>query len=89
MMILLALLLMSVSIFLVDRKESRHHCRHFSQRRELEAEVADTPEKLLFGLAFRETLPPHGGMLYIFERKVRPSRDDQRISVSDRYYVGG
>ena len=32
----------------------------------LDAEVADTPEKLLFGLAFRESLPPKGGMLYIF-----------------------
>ena len=33
----------------------------------LETEVADTPEKLLFGLAFRESLPPLGGMLYIFK----------------------
>ncbi|RMH38313.1 MAG: DUF192 domain-containing protein [Nitrospirae bacterium] len=32
----------------------------------LRAEVADTPEKLLFGLAFRESLPPDAGMLYIF-----------------------
>lgn len=32
----------------------------------LKAEVADTPEKLLFGLAFRDSLPPDGGMLYIF-----------------------
>ncbi len=33
----------------------------------METEVADTPEKLLFGLAFREGLPPNTGMLYIFE----------------------
>jgi uncharacterized membrane protein (UPF0127 family) len=33
----------------------------------LNAEVADTPEKLLFGLAFRAALPPDGAMLYIFE----------------------
>jgi len=33
----------------------------------LKAEVADTPEKLLFGLAFRNVLPPGEGMIYIFE----------------------
>src|SRR5690606_31915215 len=33
----------------------------------LNAEVADTPEKLLFGLAFRSALPVDGAMLYIFE----------------------
>jgi hypothetical protein len=33
----------------------------------LKAEVADTPEKLLFGLAFRNVLPPDEGMVYIFE----------------------
>ena len=37
----------------------------------LETEVADTPEKLLFGLAFRESLPPDSGMLYIFETSDR------------------
>ena len=34
---------------------------------EIEAEVADTPEKLLFGLAFRDSLPPGSGMIYIYE----------------------
>ena len=34
-------------------------------------EVANTPEKLLFGLAFREALPPDTGMLYIFETSGR------------------
>ena len=29
--------------------------------------MADTPEKLLVGLAFRETLPANSGLLYIFE----------------------
>ena len=29
--------------------------------------VADTPEKLLFGMAFQDALPPNGGMIYIFE----------------------
>lgn len=66
-MILLAVLLMSVSVFLVERKESSVIVVTFPSGVELEAEVADTPEKLLFGLAFRDVLPPNGGMLYIFE----------------------
>ncbi len=32
----------------------------------LKAEVADTPEKLLFGLAFRPSLPAGEAMLYIY-----------------------
>lgn len=67
MMILLAILLMSVSMFLVERKESSIIVVTFPNGTELEAEVADTPEKLLFGLAFQEALPPNGGMIYIFE----------------------
>jgi uncharacterized membrane protein (UPF0127 family) len=67
MMILLAMLLMSLSVFLVERKESSIIVVRFPSGIELEAEVADTPEKLLFGLAFRDGLPPNGGMLYIFE----------------------
>ncbi|MGC4097590.1 MAG: DUF192 domain-containing protein [Nitrospira sp.] len=68
MMVLLALLLMSASVFLVERKESSIIVVTFPSGVELEAEVADTPEKLLFGLAFRESMPPNGGMLYIFEQ---------------------
>jgi len=68
MMILLAVLLMSASVFLVERKESSIIVVTFPSGAELEAEVADTPEKLLFGLAFRDALPPNGGMLYIFEQ---------------------
>jgi hypothetical protein len=52
MMILLALLLMSVSVFLIERKESDIIVVKFPSGVELEAEVANTPEKLLFGLAF-------------------------------------
>jgi len=66
-LVLLAVLLMSVSLLLVERKESSIIIVTFPNGRELETEVADTPEKLLFGLAFREALPPHSGMLYIFE----------------------
>lgn len=38
----------------------------FPNGKVLKTEVADTPEKLLFGLAFREYLPEDEGMLYIF-----------------------
>jgi len=67
MMVLLAVLLMSVSIFLVERKESSYIVVTFPNGAVVEAEVADTPEKLLFGLAFRDGLPAGGGMLYIFD----------------------
>jgi uncharacterized membrane protein (UPF0127 family) len=67
MMVLLAVLLMSISLFLVERRESSYFVVTFPNGATLEAEVADTPEKLLFGLAFRDELPVGGGMLYIFE----------------------
>jgi uncharacterized membrane protein (UPF0127 family) len=67
MMILLALLLMSVSMLLVQRDEAKSIIVTFPNGTEIEAEVADTPEKLLFGLAFQEALPSNGGMIYIFE----------------------
>jgi uncharacterized membrane protein (UPF0127 family) len=64
---LLAILLMSVSLFLSSPKESEIIIVEFPGGKTLETEVASTPEKLLFGLAFREGLPPDTGMLYIFE----------------------
>jgi uncharacterized protein len=67
MMALLAVLLMSVSMFLVPREEGKTIIIAFPNGVELEAEVADTPEKLLFGMAFHDALPPNGGMIYIFE----------------------
>ena len=51
-LILLAVLLMSISMFLVERKDSDIIVVTFPSGAQLEAEVADTPEKLLFGLAF-------------------------------------
>jgi len=66
-LVLLAILLMSVSTFLTQRDETKTIIVTFPNGTELEAEVADTPEKLLFGLAFQEALPPNGGMIYIFE----------------------
>jgi len=67
-LVLLAILLMSLSTFLVQREEAKMIIVTFPTGTELEAEVADTPEKLLFGLAFQEALPPNGGMIYIFEQ---------------------
>lgn len=67
-LVLLAILLMSLSMFLMQRDETKTIIVAFPNGTELEAEVADTPEKLLFGLAFQEALPPNGGMLYIFEQ---------------------
>src|SRR4029078_11730195 len=64
---LMAVFLMSASYFLIDRKEETIIIVSFPNGREIEAEVADTPEKLLVGLAFRETLPVNSGLLYIFE----------------------
>ena len=67
MMILLAVLLISVSMFLVQRDDSKTIIVTFPNGTQIEAEVADTPEKLLFGLAFQEALPSNGGMIYIIE----------------------
>jgi uncharacterized membrane protein (UPF0127 family) len=66
-LVLLAVLLMSVSLFLSSPKDPDTIIVTFPSGTTLETEVADTPEKLLFGLAFREALPPDTGMLYIFE----------------------
>jgi len=66
-LVLLAILLMSLSLFLVQRDDTKTIIVTFPNGTELEAEVADTPEKLLFGMAFQEALPPNGGMIYIFE----------------------
>jgi uncharacterized membrane protein (UPF0127 family) len=67
MLVLMAIFLMSASFFLVERNEATIIIVSFPNGHEIETEVADTPEKLLFGLAFRETLPANSGMLYIFE----------------------
>ena len=64
----LAILLISISMFIMQRDESKTIIVTFPNGTELEADVADTPEKLLFGLAFQEALPPNGGMIYIFEQ---------------------
>jgi uncharacterized protein len=69
--IILALVLLTVSFFLTNMKDTETIIVTFPSGREIETEVADTPEKLLFGLAFREGLPPNAGMLYIFDASDR------------------
>jgi uncharacterized membrane protein (UPF0127 family) len=66
-LVALAVLLIVGSWFMTNQKDSETIIVTFPSGKQLEAEVADTPEKLLFGLAFREGLPPDSGMLYIFE----------------------
>lgn len=70
-LIVLALVLLIGSFFLTNKKETDIIVVTFPSGTEIEAEVADTPEKLLFGLAFRDGLPVDGGMLYIFETSDR------------------
>lgn len=65
--VLLVVLLISISLFLGGPKESELIIVEFPNGKSMETEVASTPEKLLFGLAFREGLPADTGMLYIFE----------------------
>ena len=55
--VLLVILLISVSLFLGGPKESDLIIVEFPNGKTMETEVASTPEKLLFGLAFREGLP--------------------------------
>lgn len=71
-LIVLALGLLTASWFLTDQQNESHTILvTFPSGKVLETEVADTPEKLLFGLAFREGLPSNQGMLYIFETSDR------------------
>lgn len=62
---------MVTSLFLSNPKETGIILVTFPSGKTIEAEVADTPEKLLFGLAFRDSLPQDSGMLYIFETSDR------------------
>jgi uncharacterized protein len=56
---------------MTSQKDSDTIIVTFPSGMQLETEVADTPEKIFFGLAFREELPPNSGMLYIFETSDR------------------
>ena len=67
---LVAMSLLLISGALLFNRPEQTQVIHvsFPNGKILEAEVADTPEKLLFGLAFREFLPADKGMLYIFDQ---------------------
>jgi uncharacterized membrane protein (UPF0127 family) len=69
--VFLALLLLAGSWFLSGPHESDTIIVTFPSGTTLETEVADTPEKIFVGLAFRDPLPPGLGMLYIFETSDR------------------
>jgi uncharacterized protein len=70
-LIALSALLLSGSWFMMNQKDSDTIIVTFPTGMQLETEVADTPEKIFFGLAFREGLPSNSGMLYIFETSDR------------------
>jgi uncharacterized membrane protein (UPF0127 family) len=67
----LALVLVIGTLFLVNQQDTETILVTFPSGTQIEAEVANTPEKLLFGLAFRDALPSDSGMLYIFETSDR------------------
>jgi hypothetical protein len=71
LLILLAVGVLTASWFLTSPREADTIIVTFPGGATVETEVADTPEKLLFGLAFRDALPPASGMLYIFETSDR------------------
>ena len=65
-LIVMALLLITGALLFNAPEQTQVISIDFPKGGRLNAEVADTPEKLLFGLAFRSSLPPDSGMLYIF-----------------------
>jgi len=69
-LIVLAVLMIGGVLFLTGPKNDTIIVT-FPSGKTIETEVADTPEKLLFGLAFRDALPPDSGMLYIFDASDR------------------
>lgn len=66
-LLVMALFLISGALLFNAPEQTEVINVNFPSGRVLKAEVADTPEKLLFGLAFRNVLPPGEGMIYIFE----------------------
>jgi len=65
-LVLMALLLISGALLFNSPGQTQVINVNFPSGAFLKAEVADTPEKLLFGLAFRPVLPEEEAMLYIF-----------------------
>ncbi len=70
----LSLLLITGTLFLMSEEQGGTIIVTFPNGQQLETEVADTPQKIFFGLAFREKLPVNTGILYIF-----PTSDLHRL----------
>lgn len=66
-LVIMALLLISGALLFNAPKGTEIIEVRFPGGANLQAEVAETPEKLLFGLAFREALPDDRGMILLFE----------------------
>lgn len=71
MLVLLATALLAAGLYFNTPQGNNTIIITFPSGNKIHAEVADTPEKMLFGLAFRESLPSDGGMLYIFDESDR------------------
>ncbi len=65
-LIIMALLLISGALLFNSPGQTQVINVNFPSGAVLKGEVADTPEKLLFGLAFRQSLSPDEAMIYIF-----------------------
>jgi len=65
-LVIMALLLISGALLFNSPGQTQLINVNFPSGAVLKSEVADTPEKLLFGLAFRPVLPDDEAMLYIF-----------------------
>ena len=61
-------LLMAGSYFMMGNQGSESLLITFPSGAQLHAEVADSPLMLHAGLAFRDSLPPGWGLLFIYER---------------------
>lgn len=68
LLIALALLVITGSMMLTSRPDVGVIIVTFPSGKEMVTEVADTPEKMLFALAFRDDLPDNTGVLYIFDK---------------------
>lgn len=66
-LVVMALLLVSGALLFNAPHQTEVFQINFPHGVALQGEVADTPEKLLFGLAFRERLRPDEALLLIFE----------------------
>ncbi len=71
MLMTAAVVLIVGGVLFTNQKEFDTIIVTFPNGKQIATEVANTPEKQLFGLAFREGLPPDSGMLYIFDTSDR------------------